>query len=443
MVIITDSIKDVLSIKLKLRHDDLTDQFNRIFMAKMFIISSLVMGVDFFSDRVSCILTSESHLSRDFVHSACWIQGFYIYKEMKNHATESGYYGIPKDVDVDGVYPDTDKLCRRVNKATHLLDTQCKEMTKVFYTQFQYFPFYVASLAVAYYAPYVLFRVVNRDLINLRKILKSGEPEANITTQIMEGYFNHGKSNRTATSCSKIGLNILIKVLYTAVAVLSFVFTDELLNGKYIPYGMEWIRWSKRTNYSSHPPNFHNNVPKPGEKLLPAMGLCDIIEGSKDIRSTFTNQNKFICEISPNVLYQYVLLVLWFLFVSSIVISSIGVALKCSRLIYTAFSVRISKELPRNKRELMKVLSAELTLRELQYLQSIQNRNTFIYQKLIRRLTSNYANLEICRPDQRLYDLTDDYTKCNFGLRFEQNVTPKRGLKKITKKYSNSNIETW
>lgn len=47
----------------------------------------------------------------DFVHSACWIQGFYIYTELKDRFDESGYYGIPKDIDMDGL-TNEGRLCR-------------------------------------------------------------------------------------------------------------------------------------------------------------------------------------------------------------------------------------------------------------------------------------------------------------------------------------------
>ena len=49
----------------------------------------------------------------DFVHSACWIQGFYIYTEMMDRIDQSGYYGIPKDIDMDGLTADG-RLCRTV-----------------------------------------------------------------------------------------------------------------------------------------------------------------------------------------------------------------------------------------------------------------------------------------------------------------------------------------
>ena len=47
----------------------------------------------------------------DFVHSACWIQGFYIYTEMAKRLQESGYYGMPKDIDFDGLM-DNGMLCK-------------------------------------------------------------------------------------------------------------------------------------------------------------------------------------------------------------------------------------------------------------------------------------------------------------------------------------------
>ena len=59
MSLIDGNIKDVLSIKLKCRHDGITDQFNRILMVKMLIIFSIIMSMEFFSDKVSCIIPYE------------------------------------------------------------------------------------------------------------------------------------------------------------------------------------------------------------------------------------------------------------------------------------------------------------------------------------------------------------------------------------------------
>ena len=70
-------LKDIFTIRLKKRQDAYTDQFSRIFMVKMLMISSIVMGVDWFQDTINCMIPAvDLHKVREqFVHSACWIQG--------------------------------------------------------------------------------------------------------------------------------------------------------------------------------------------------------------------------------------------------------------------------------------------------------------------------------------------------------------------------------
>ena len=72
----------------------------------------------------------------------------------------------------------------------------------------------------------------------------------------------------------------------------------------------------------------------PGNILLPSMGFCDVHEASVDIRNTFHNQNRYICEISPHVLYQYVLAVLWFFFVASCCVAVLGFFTYCCTNVY-------------------------------------------------------------------------------------------------------------
>ena len=76
------SLKDILSVKVKTRHDGFCDQFNRMFMTKLLLIMSIIMSFDYFADQISCIVdkNSKTNLEKDFIHSACWISGLYIYK---------------------------------------------------------------------------------------------------------------------------------------------------------------------------------------------------------------------------------------------------------------------------------------------------------------------------------------------------------------------------
>ena len=47
--------------------------------------------------------TLDGYMPDEFVHSACWIRGFYIYKEVENKTDECSYFGIPRDVQIDGI----------------------------------------------------------------------------------------------------------------------------------------------------------------------------------------------------------------------------------------------------------------------------------------------------------------------------------------------------
>ena len=51
--------------------------------------------------------------------------------------------------------------------------SDCTPMSKQYYLQYQWMPFYVASLAILVYMPYVLFRIVNTDMVSLRTTMKS------------------------------------------------------------------------------------------------------------------------------------------------------------------------------------------------------------------------------------------------------------------------------
>ena len=75
---LSDSIKDIISIKIKPRVDDYVDQFSRIFIVKMLIMATLVMSLDYFNDTMSCILSSNAKAGDGYVNSLCWIKGFYV-----------------------------------------------------------------------------------------------------------------------------------------------------------------------------------------------------------------------------------------------------------------------------------------------------------------------------------------------------------------------------
>ena len=167
MSFIASNIKSIVSIKVKQRNDGLTDQVSRILVAKVFILGSLVMGLGWFHDKITCMPPKDTSLRPEFIHKSCWIKGFYVYPILEDHMHKTGYYGIPKYLQKDGFRNGTTDFCSTFGK-DHLRVPSCIPLKKQYFNQYQWMPFYVASLAILFYMPYIIFRVVNTDMISLR-----------------------------------------------------------------------------------------------------------------------------------------------------------------------------------------------------------------------------------------------------------------------------------
>ena len=82
-----------------------------------------------------CFLYLEQNgISGDFVSATCWIQGVYVYKELQSRVDKVAYFGIPKDMAIDGIYDDGD-LCPTINQFDKEPDPDCRPMHKTFYLQ--------------------------------------------------------------------------------------------------------------------------------------------------------------------------------------------------------------------------------------------------------------------------------------------------------------------
>ena len=99
-----------------------------------------------------------------FVGDACWINGFYVYADLKHVQNSLGYYGIPTDVSLDGIYANG-KYCATVNQQG-LLNEDCTPLTKTFFLQYQWYPFFLASLAFLFYLPYMAFTLASNDTVS-------------------------------------------------------------------------------------------------------------------------------------------------------------------------------------------------------------------------------------------------------------------------------------
>ena len=178
---------------------------------------------------------------------------------MRGRLDESGYYGIPKNMDYDGINP-LGQLCSTVDRALDKV-TECRPMQRLYYLQYQYMPFFTASLAFFFYLPYILFKTVNFDTISLKDKLKEGDMTAD---KIFTSYFDRVVNSRRRMRYKSI-MNIIIKLMYLIANILAFEACDSILHGDFRSYGTEFAKWVKYENFERHDHNLKvRAVPKPG-----------------------------------------------------------------------------------------------------------------------------------------------------------------------------------
>ena len=178
----------------------------------------------------------------------------------------------------------------------------------------------------------------------------------------------------------RVFANVFIKCAYVGINVFTFTLLNAILNHKYRDYGVNWLKWLQYN--SSMALNFNlRRIPTPGNKMLPTFGYCDVHELAMDGEFATDNKNKVLCEISSNILYQYVLMVIWFVLVLSIIASVVGVLVYISTLMINAFCL-VRRE------KTSKFIYRFLTFRECEYLEFIRQKNLALFGNVVREINA-------------------------------------------------------
>ena len=120
-------------------------------------------------------------------------------------------------------------------------------------------PFFIGTLATIFYVPYLLYRNVNSDLVLLQDEIKRKDPAVD---KIAKHFFKKGMS--CCDSLLPILFNFVIKILYVASNVVSFISCDYVLNGGFSMYGKKWIQWTQLNNTMAYDYMGMRDFPKPG-----------------------------------------------------------------------------------------------------------------------------------------------------------------------------------
>ena len=369
MAMIATDMKGLFKVKIKERSDCYSDQFNRIFLVKIMLACCIIMSISWYKDSIKCIVPGVNSIDGGFVSETCWIQGLYVYRELTDRMNEVAYFGIPRDMDNDGMLK-SGELCSTTGKLGAIND-DCIPMKKTFMLQYQWMPFMIGAFAALYYIPYIFHNSINSDIISLNKLLKSDNPDAN---KITKAYFNR-RINPSSKQYLRVMLCVVVKILYIFANFVALLGLNSLLHGQFNSYGIKLIKWSQLENSIAYDYMGMVDHPKPGNLLLPPFGYCELYESSKDIKHSVANNHKFVCELSQNVLYQYCLIVLWFSIVLGIIVSILGLIVQLVKYIMSSFGVQ--------ERDMFgqKVIKS-LSLREHEYLAFIQKKNPAVYNEV-------------------------------------------------------------
>jgi len=373
---LTGDVKKMFNYKYKKRDDCLSDQYNRLFMTKVMLIAASITGMSWYSDEIKCLVPGLAGKAiGGFSGKACWINGFYVYDELRNVEGCYGYYGMPTNSIHNGTL---DPL--GCNTCVVQPDNRdCKPMHKKFYIQYQWYPFFLAVLALLYYAPYFLFHIANDDIKDLKGEIKKLDPDIDM---IVKTYFNTDDKATSKRLRRNIVLNIIIKCAYVISNVLVLVLCDNTLNGDFLTFGSRWLKWSEIPSGNNYV-DIRSYVDA-GEALLPTFGFCDVLEEGLDIKHTFINEHKFVCEISQHVLYQYVMMALWFLIVIGIVVSVYGLVTLLIQ--YAVWEVSFG-----SGEKKAKLVFKNLTIRQGEYLMFIRKKNEMLYGKVLGELYEKFT----------------------------------------------------
>ena len=174
-----DSIHQFVNIKVKERHDSIFDQIPRIFVCKLFILSTMIMSITWFNDEARCIPPKgdANKLPAYFIHRACWLKGIYVYPQLHEEIEyDVAYYGVPTDLNQDGILTTTEKKepCKVYGRYGER-NENCEPMQREYFHQYKWIPFYVAFLAFLFFYPYMIFKICNSDFIHLKNNLGNHE----------------------------------------------------------------------------------------------------------------------------------------------------------------------------------------------------------------------------------------------------------------------------
>lgn len=374
------NIKDFITIKTKSRADNPLDQYHRMIKPRIYMVISLVFLGLWLTDKINCSNEEKYNAPGSYTSGTCVTRGFYIYQEMLDKFRyHSGFYGIPDDLTYDGVSINGE-LCS-MKKKYNDPKSMCKPMKKIYFRYHIFLPWFIMCLAPISFLPYILYKFVAKELVSLRREIKcedekavKGKPvRANFTETLYEEYFITEKDNKR--DLLLIAGMFTVKIAYILCDLTEFIILHYTFDKKFIPYGHKWVQWTRLPHDKAYDLTYEHML-IPGEELIPSHGLCEFPQISRGgIHSMSDEYNKLACELSPHVVYQYGMLIIWFSIIIGICIGVIDVVL------YVVHIASIARKKKGGSRK-FSLMHQILSIREILLLDAAKKESLDMFKKL-------------------------------------------------------------
>lgn len=317
--------------------DDGWDQINRSFMFVLCVLMGTVVTVrQYAGGIISC--DGFTKYSSSFAEDYCWTQGLYTIKE--------AYDLLLINVPYPGVIPEDLPACIERDlynggKVSCPDPEDVKPPTRVYHLWYQWVPFYFWLAAAAFFFPYLIYKHFGvgdlKPLIQMlhNPICDEGDQNAMSEKASMwlfyklNVFMNENTIFAVLTEKHRLFFIVMItKSMYLIISIMALYLTDEMFEiGSFISYGSEW---------ATKLPVGDNETTLIKDKLFPKMVACEI----KRWGPTGIEEEQGMCVLAPNVINQYLFLILWFAIIFAIACNCLSVLFALTKLVFVLGSYK-------------------------------------------------------------------------------------------------------
>lgn len=317
--------------------DDGWDQLNRSFMFVLLVVMGTTVTVRQYTGSViSC--DGFKKFGSTFAEDYCWTQGLYTVLE--------GYDQPSYNIPYPGLLPDEAPPCTpvKLKDGTRLKCPDPDQMlapTRISHLWYQWVPFYFWLAAAAFFMPYLLYknfgmgdikplvRLLHNPVESDQELKKMTDKAATWLFYKFDLYMSEQSLVASLTRKHGLGLSmVFVKCLYAAVSFGCFVLTAEMFSiGDFKTYGSQWIRKLKYED---------TLATEEKDKLFPKMVACEV----KRWGSSGIEEEQGMCVLAPNVINQYLFLILWFCLVFVMICNIVSIFISLIKLLFTYGSYR-------------------------------------------------------------------------------------------------------